>query len=156
MINRLTATPIITINNINDLNRYPDSTVIFLLSLPSSSSSSTATVKANFEAVAKKHYATCYFAMITTSSNSSPVISKIETGNSNSNSNKILSNSGSASIDDIEAFVHHHNHQLITNLENHNFKTLGSKNKTMVISIINSSEKPNGLSQQGTIIIIIS
>lgn len=60
-----------------------------------------------------------------------------------------MSNSEKVSIDDIENFVHHHNHLLITNLENHNFKTLGSKNKTMVINIINSKEKPNGISQQG-------
>jgi len=60
-----------------------------------------------------------------------------------------MSNSDKASIDDFEEFVHHHNHPLITNLENHNFKILGSKNKTMIINIINSKEKPDGLSQKG-------
>ena len=60
-----------------------------------------------------------------------------------------MHDSHDASIEDIEEFVHHHNHQLITNLENHNFKTLGSKNKTMIINIINSKDKPDGISQQG-------
>lgn len=105
-------------------------------------------IKQNFEVVANKHHATCYFAIINNNKIGSAIISKIELGR-NSNSNRVMANSHNATVSDIEEFVHQNNHQLITNLENHNFKTLGSKNKTMVINIIDSKEKPGGLSRQG-------
>lgn len=109
-------------------------------------------IKQNFEIVANKHHAKSYFAIINNNKIGSAIISKIEIGRS-SNSNRVMANSHNATVNDIDEFVHQNNHQLITNLENHNFKTLGSKNKTMVINIISSKEKPGGLSQQGILIL---
>lgn len=145
LIKRLTTNEIININKIDDLNSYPKATVFFLLSLTSNTKSD---IKQNFEVVANKHHATCYFAIINNNKVGSAIISKIEVGR-NSNSNRAMANSHNATVNDIDEFVHQNNHQLITNLENHNFKTLGSKNKTMVINIISSKEQLGGLSLQG-------
>ena len=77
-MNKLTSTPLITITNTNDVINYPKASVFFILSLPSNGNSNN--IKENFEAVAKKHHATCYFAILTNSDVKSVVISKTEVG----------------------------------------------------------------------------
>ena len=76
-MNKLTSTPLITITDTNDILSYPKASIFFILSLPSNAKSN---IKQNFEAVAKKHHATCYFAILTNSDVKSVVISKTEVG----------------------------------------------------------------------------
>jgi len=77
-MNKLTSTPLITITNTNDIINYPNASVFFILSLPSNGNSNN--IKENFEAVAKKHHATCYFAILTNNDVNNVIISKIEVG----------------------------------------------------------------------------
>lgn len=77
LINRITTSPIININNIDDLSSYPKATVFFLLSLPTNFDSN---IREHFEVVAKKHHAICYFAVINNNDIKSTMISKIEIG----------------------------------------------------------------------------